>query len=196
MIKPDHDFSCGAVAMIALLNDDDQQNFIQQQLFSSIGQKDGPASFIDRQKVLNELDIQAQGYAISLHRLQQLQIPVISAINQDFVRLTHPSLGQKMRSVHPLKRIWLTHAIDGTKGKILLIVPKEVVLETPKNLVFFRTSQKFIAVDIFDHLRCSSIAPDMIFYDVTQKKSGIESQYLNESSNRFIDDKSLLNLLN
>lgn len=139
VVKQDLDFSCGAASIATLLNGYYNQKVTEEEVLKIMDKGDLMASFDDMQKALNKLGFQAKGYAVSLDTLEKLKIPVIayikhrkndhftviSGINNNFVRISDPSLGQRTLSTYQFKEMWETRADDHLKGKILVILPKD-----------------------------------------------------------------------
>lgn len=152
IIKQDLDFSCGSASIATLLNGYYNQKITEEDVLKIIDKGDFMASFDDMQRALNQLGFEAKGYAVSLETLQKLKIPVIayikhrkndhftvvSGINDRFVRISDPSLGQRTLSIHQFKEMWETRADDHLKGKVLVILPKE----QSTNLKFFTKDVK------------------------------------------------------
>ena len=137
VVKQDLDFSCGAASIATLLNGYYNQKVTEEEVLKIMDKGDLMASFDDMQKALNKLGFQAKGYAVSLDTLEKLKIPVIayikhrkndhftviSGINNNFVRISDPSLGQRTLSTYQFKEMWETRDDDRLKGKILVILP-------------------------------------------------------------------------
>lgn len=139
IVKQDLDYSCGSASIATLLNNYYNQNVTEDEVLKIIDKGDLMASFDDMQRALNQLGFQAKGYAVSLETLKTLKIPVIayikhrkndhftviSGINNDFVRISDPSLGKKVLSTYQFQEMWETRADNHLKGKILVILPKD-----------------------------------------------------------------------
>ncbi|PCN59276.1 C39 family peptidase [Acinetobacter sp. YT-02] len=139
IVKQDLDFSCGAASIATLLNGYYNQRTTEQQVLKIMDKGDLIASFDDMQKALNTLGFEAKGYAVSLETLKKLKIPVIayikhrkndhftviSGINDHFVRVSDPSLGQRILNIHQFKNMWETRSDKHLKGKVLIILPKD-----------------------------------------------------------------------
>jgi len=147
IVKQDLDYSCGSASIATILNGYFQQNVSEKEVLEIINKGDYMASFDDMQKALNQLGFESKGYAVSLHTLQKLKIPVIayikhrnndhftviSGINDNFIRISDPSFGQRILSTQQFKDMWETRADSHFKGKILIIIPKN----QPINSDFF-----------------------------------------------------------
>ena len=142
-----------------ILNGYYNQKVTEEEVLKIMDKGDLMASFDDMQKALNKLGFQAKGYAVSLDTLEKLKIPVIayikhrkndhftviSGINNNFVRISDPSLGQRTLSTYQFKEMWETRADDHLKGKILVILPKD----QSSNSTFF--SKDSCGSRILDH---------------------------------------------
>lgn len=152
IIKQDLDFSCGAASIATLLNGYYNQKVTEKEVLKIMDKGDLMASFEDMQKALDKLGFQAKGYAVSLETLQKLKIPVIayikhrksdhftviSGINDNFVKISDPSLGQRVLSRYQFQEMWETRADNHLKGKVLVILPKG----QSSNLDFFTRDVK------------------------------------------------------
>lgn len=139
IVKQDLDYSCGSASIATILNGYYNQKVTEEEVLKIIDKGDLMASFDDMQRALDQLGFQAKGYAVSLETLKQLKIPVIayirhrkndhftviSGINENFVRISDPSLGKITLSTHQFKEMWETRADDNLKGKILVVLPKD-----------------------------------------------------------------------
>lgn len=156
IVKQDLDYSCGSASIATILNGYYNQKVTEEEVLKIIDKGDLMASFDDMQRALDQLGFQAKGYAVSLETLMQLKIPVIayikhrkndhftviSGINENFVRISDPSLGKRMLSTHQFKEMWETRADDYLKGKILVILPKDQT----SNSAFFTKDVKQPAI--------------------------------------------------
>ncbi|MCR0012453.1 C39 family peptidase [Acinetobacter baumannii] len=139
IVKQDLDFSCGAASIATLLNGYYNQKVTEEEVLKIMDKGDMMASFDDMQKALDKLGFRAKGYAVSLETLEKLKIPVIayikhrkndhftviSGINNNFVRISDPSLGKRVLSTYQFQEMWETRADNHLKGKILVILPKD-----------------------------------------------------------------------
>lgn len=139
IVKQNLDFSCGAASIATLLNGYYNQKVTEEEVLKIMDKGDMMASFDDMQKALDKLGFRAKGYAVSLETLEKLKIPVIayikhrkndhftviSGINNNFVRISDPSLGKRVLSTYQFQEMWETRADNHLKGKILVILPKD-----------------------------------------------------------------------
>lgn len=140
--KQDLDFSCGAASIATLLNGYYKKSVTEEDVLKIMHKEDMMASFDDMHKALNKLGFQSKGYAISLETLIKLKIPVIayikhrnndhftvvSGINENFVRISDPSLGRKTLSIQQFKKMWETRTDENFKGKILVILSNDQLI--------------------------------------------------------------------
>ncbi|MGR2920495.1 C39 family peptidase [Acinetobacter sp. 1125_18A] len=138
IIKQNLDFSCGAASIATLLTGYYNKKITEEEVLKMMDKGDLMASFDDMQKTLDKLGFQSKGYAVSLETLQSLKIPVIayikhrksdhftviSGIDHNFVRISDPSLGQRVLSKYQFQEMWETRSDDHLKGKILVIILK------------------------------------------------------------------------
>ena len=137
--KQDLDFSCGAASIATLLNGYFQQNVTEQQVLKIMDKGDLRASFDDMQRALGVLGFESKGYAVSFDTLKTLKLPVIvyikhrktdhfsviRGINDEFIQLADPSLGQVTLSKYQFLEMWNTRKDHIYTGKILAILPKQ-----------------------------------------------------------------------
>lgn len=138
IVKQDLDYSCGAASVATLLNNFFYQNTTEEQILNIIDKGDLKASFLDMQKALTTLGFQSQGLAVSYDTLRTLKIPVIvyikhrktdhfsvlRGINENFVWLADPSLGNRILTKHQFIEMWHTRDDKILSGKILAVIPQ------------------------------------------------------------------------
>lgn len=138
IVKQDLDYSCGAASVATLLNNFLYQNTTEEQILNIIDKGDLKASFLDMQKALTTLGFQSQGLAVSYDTLRTLKIPVIvyikhrktdhfsvlRGINENFVWLADPSLGNRILTKHQFIEMWHTRDDKILLGKILAVIPQ------------------------------------------------------------------------
>lgn len=138
IVKQDLDYSCGAASISTLLNNFFYQKTTEEQILKIMDKGDLKASFLDMQKALNTLGFQSQGLAVSYDTLTTLKIPVIvyikhrktdhfsviRGINEEFVLLADPSLGNRILTKHQFIEMWHTRDDKVLSGKILVIMPQ------------------------------------------------------------------------
>lgn len=138
IVKQDLDYSCGAASISTLLNNFFYQKTTEEQIIKLMDKGDLKASFLDMQKALNTLGFQSQGLAVSYDTLKTLKIPVIvyikhrktdhfsviRGINEEFVWLADPSLGNRILTKYQFMDMWQTRDDKVLSGKILVIMPQ------------------------------------------------------------------------
>lgn len=138
IVKQDLDYSCGAASISTLLNNFFYQKTTEEQILQLMDKGDLKASFLDMQKALNTLGFQSQGLAVSYDTLTTLKIPVIvyikhrktdhfsviRGINDEFVWLADPSLGNRILTKYQFMDMWQTRDDKVLSGKILVIMPQ------------------------------------------------------------------------
>lgn len=147
IVKQDLDFSCGAASIATLLNGYYNKKITEQEVLRIMDKGDFMASFNDMQQALKKLGFESKGYAVSLDTLKKLKIPVIayikhrksdhftviSGVNDNFVRISDPSLGQRTLTIQQFKEMWETRSDKKLKGKFFVILTKDQA----SNLAFF-----------------------------------------------------------
>lgn len=137
IVKQDLDYSCGSASIATILNGYFQKNVTEKEILDIINKGDSMASFEDMQRALNNLGFENKGYAVSIDTLKKLKIPVIvyikhrnndhftviSGINDNFIRISDSSFGQRILSIKQFKDIWETRKDDKLRGKILVVFP-------------------------------------------------------------------------
>ncbi|MFT0692843.1 C39 family peptidase [Acinetobacter bereziniae] len=137
IVKQDLDYSCGSASIATILNGYFQKNVTEKEILDIINKGDSMASFEDMQRALNNLGFENKGYAVSIDTLKKLKIPVIvyikhrnndhftviSGINDNFIRISDSSFGQRILSIQQFKDIWETRKDDKFRGKILVVFP-------------------------------------------------------------------------
>lgn len=138
IVKQDLDYSCGASSITTLLNNFFYQNTSEEQILKIMDKGDLKASFLDMQNALTTLGFQSQGLAVSYDTLKTLKIPVIvyikhrktdhfsviRGINDNFIWLADPSLGNRVLSKQQFIKMWHTRNDNILSGKILAIIPQ------------------------------------------------------------------------
>lgn len=138
IIKQDLDYSCGAASIATLLNNYFYQNTTEEQILAIMDKGDLKASFLDMQRALTTLGFNSQGLAVSYDTLKTLKAPaivyikhrktdhfsVIRGINENFVWLADPSLGNRVLSKEDFIKLWHTREDKILSGKILAVIPK------------------------------------------------------------------------
>lgn len=138
IVKQDLDYSCGAASIATLLNNYFYQNTTEEQILAIMDKGDLKASFLDMQRALTTLGFNSQGLAVSYDTLKTLKAPaivyikhrktdhfsVIRGINENFVWLADPSLGNRVLSKEDFIKLWHTRNDKILSGKILAVVPK------------------------------------------------------------------------
>ncbi len=113
IVKQDLDYSCGSASIATILNGYFQKNVTEKEILDIINKGDSMASFEDMQRALNNLGFENKGYAVSIDTLKKLKIPVIiyikhrnndhftviSGINDNFIRISDSSFGQRILSI-------------------------------------------------------------------------------------------------
>lgn len=137
IVKQDLDYSCGSASIATILNGYFQKNVTEKEILDIINKGDSMASFEDMQRAFNNLGFENKGYAVSIDTLKKLKIPVIiyikhrnndhftviSGINDNFIRISDSSFGQRILSIQQFKDIWETRKDDKFRGKILVVFP-------------------------------------------------------------------------
>ncbi len=141
VVKQEFDNSCGAASLATLLNGFYGHNYSEKDVLNKI-QSDGVANFENLAHVAGVLGYKSGGVIISFDELSKLSVPAIAYLNyrgQDHftvisgvskagnVRVADPSWGNRKFRPHQFKKMWETvHESGKPKGKILLIVPRDV----------------------------------------------------------------------
>lgn len=139
IVKQDLDYSCGAASVATLLNQFFYQNITEEQILKIMDKGDLKASFLDMQKALNKLGYNSQGLAVSYNTLSSLKAPVIvyikhrktdhfsviRGINEQFIWLADPSLGNRILSKEQFLEVWQTRNDPLLAGKILVVIPHQ-----------------------------------------------------------------------
>lgn len=148
--KQDKDFSCGAASIATVLSEFYNRPTTEQEVLNALDKGDNKASFADMEKALPQFGFKGVGLATSWEQLTDLQIPVIlyvkqrkqdhftviSGITKTHVKISDPSLGNRILTRGQFKEIWETRDEKGFEGKMLAILPLENT--TPeKNETFF-----------------------------------------------------------
>lgn len=162
LIKQNLDYSCGAASIATILTKYYKRPITEKrvlELLVNVTKKKGAASFADMQKILPELGFKGIGLATSWEQLLNLKIPVLayvkqrkqdhftvlSGINKTHVKLSDPSLGNRILTRGQFKKIWETRDQKGFEGKMLAIIPLEKHLKDYVDKKFF-TSPKFSSI--------------------------------------------------
>ncbi len=150
VVKQDLDYSCGAASLATVLREFYGVEVTEQAIIDRM-EKDGAASFADLAEVAKTYGFDARGVALSFDKLRTLKIPaiaylhhrgddhfsVIRGIGQDGrVWLGDPSWGNRQFSRHRFLQMWETRDDPVLKGKILLVVPKEMTGTKPDSSFF------------------------------------------------------------
>ncbi len=155
VVRQDKDFSCGAASIATVLSEFYNRPTTEQEILSTLDNGDNKASFADMEKALPQFGFKGVGLATSWEQLTDLQIPVIlyvkqrkqdhftviSGITKTHVKISDPSLGNRILTRGQFREIWETRDEKGFEGKMLAILPLEGNL-TAKNETFF-TPPKF-----------------------------------------------------
>lgn len=138
IVKQDLDFSCGAASLATLLTQYFNRPTTEAQMLMLMNNQTLKASFLDMQKALKTLGYQSMGLALSYDKLKTLNHPVIvyikhrktdhfsviRGINEDFVWLADPSLGNRILTKAQFIDLWHTRADKTWAGKILVVLPQ------------------------------------------------------------------------
>ncbi len=152
IVKQDLDFSCGAASLATILNAFYKQQLTEQALLIAMDAGTGAASFDDMVRALPQFGFRATGYAASFTQLAQLKRPVIlylkyrkqdhftvmRGINQDYVWLADPSLGNRRYTKAQFLEMWDTRSDAQLKGKFLAVLPLHISTDV-YNFGFFET---------------------------------------------------------
>lgn len=139
VVKQNKDYSCGAASIATLLTEYYHRPTSEKEvltLLTKVANKEGRTSFSDMKRILPDLGFRGLGIATSWEQLIKLKIPVIvyvrhrkqdhftviSGISGKKVRLSDPSLGNRIFTRGQFKKIWETRE-KGLKGKMLAILP-------------------------------------------------------------------------
>lgn len=145
IVKQDLDYSCGAASVATLLNNYFYQKTTEEQILNIMDKGELKASFLDMQKALATLGFRAQGLAVSYDTLKTLKAPVIvyvkhrkndhfsviRGINERFVWLADPSLGNRILSKEQFIQMWHTRDDPLLSGKILAVMPHQGQITNP-----------------------------------------------------------------
>jgi predicted double-glycine peptidase len=140
VVKQNLDYSCGASSIATILTEYYKRPTTEKEVLNLLiktAKKKGAASFADMQNILPSLGFKGLGLAASWTQLQALKIPVLiyvkqrkqdhfsvlSGIDKNYVKLSDPSLGNRILTRGQFKAIWETRKQKGLKGKILAIIP-------------------------------------------------------------------------
>ncbi|QQZ27529.1 C39 family peptidase [Thiothrix subterranea] len=154
VVKQDKDYSCGAASIATLLTEYYQRPTTEQEvlkLFIDVTGNDDAASFADMEAILPKLGFKGMGLATSWEQLLALKIPVIvyvrqrkedhfsvlSGISDDKVKLSDPSLGNRILTRGQFKEIWETREEQGLEGKMLAVLPQDKTLAQQADGSFF-----------------------------------------------------------
>lgn len=139
VVKQDLDYSCGAASIATLLSGYYQRPTTEEEVLKLLAKDGNRASFADMQRILPSLGFKGIGLATSWEQLRSLKLPVIvfvrqrkedhftvlKGINDDYVSLADPSLGNRILTRQQFKDIWETRDQPGLEGKMLAILPLE-----------------------------------------------------------------------
>ncbi|MCU7937671.1 MAG: peptidase C39 bacteriocin processing [Candidatus Thiodiazotropha sp. (ex Dulcina madagascariensis)] len=142
VVKQDLDYSCGAASIATILTEYYQRPTTEQEVLELLLKVNGQeirASFDDMQVILPELGFRGVGLATGWEQLTKLKIPVIlyvlqrkqdhftvvSGIDEERVRLSDPSLGNRILTRGQFRQIWETRLDEGLEGKLLAILPMD-----------------------------------------------------------------------
>lgn len=138
IVKQDLDYSCGAASVATILNNVFYQDTTEEQLLDLMDKGNLRASFADMQRALKVLGFQSQGLSLSFETLTTLKIPVIvyvkhrntdhfsviRGINDDFIWLADPSVGNRILNKAQFLAMWQTQNHTDF-GKALVIIPNK-----------------------------------------------------------------------
>lgn len=160
IVKQELDYSCGAASIATILkyfyNFDTSEREVLKSLNiyanSEIAKSNG-YSFSSMKKGVANLGFRAEGYSTSFDQLSKLKIPVIvylryrgrnhfsvlTGINENFISLADPSLGNITLSKYDFLRRWESTDNSDFNGKMFVIFPQN---NTEKNSNFFNGAVK------------------------------------------------------
>ncbi len=156
VVKQDKDYSCGAASIATVLTEYYRRPTTEEEvldLLVKVARNKGRASFADMEAILPRLGFKGVGLATSWEQLTALQIPVIvyvrqrkedhfsviSGISGDKVKLSDPSLGNRILTRGQFKEIWETREEQGLEGKMLAVLPQDKTLAQDADGSFFVT---------------------------------------------------------
>lgn len=154
LVKQDKDYSCGAASIATVLSEYFRRPTTEDEvlkLLVDVAQNEGRASFADMEAILPKLGFKGVGLATSWEQLIALKIPVIvyvrqrkedhftviSGISDDKVKLSDPSLGNRILTRGQFKAMWETRNQPGLEGKMLAILPLDKTLAQDADGGFF-----------------------------------------------------------
>lgn len=162
IIKQDQDFSCGAASIATVLTEFYNRPTTEEEVLAALGKTDYRASFADMEKALPKFGFKGIGIATSWEQLIELQIPVIlyvkqrkqdhftviSGISNTHVKISDPSLGNRILTRGQFKEIWETRGEERYEGKMLAILPLENNPIVKDETFFFAPKFSHIPTDI------------------------------------------------
>ena len=140
VVKQTLDYSCGVASVATILNEFYGHALTEQDVLDAMA-KDGASSFQDLASVVAQYGFKGRGIALSFEDLKKLEIPavaylqyrgedhfsVIRGVRSDgIVHLADPSWGNRQFTQHQFRKMWETREDSEAKGKILLIIPREL----------------------------------------------------------------------
>ncbi len=154
VVKQDLDYSCGAASIATVLSEYYQRPTTEAEvlkLLVEVAHNKDRASFADMEAILPRLGFKGVGLATSWEQLTDLKIPVIvyvrqrkedhftviSGISEDKVKLSDPSLGNRILTRGQFKAMWETREEQGLEGKVLAVLPLNKTLAQNADGSFF-----------------------------------------------------------
>lgn len=153
VIKQKFDFSCSAASIATLLNGYYGKNITEEDVLKQMNIQGSKASFDDMARVLDSFGFYGIGVALSFEQLTQLKIPaiiftkhrktehfsVITGVNDKYIRVADPSLGNVHYAKNQFLQMWETRQHELLKGKVLIILPKKNSPQAIVHASFFKT---------------------------------------------------------
>ena len=154
VVKQTKDFSCGAASIATVLTyyygRVTTENEILN-LLNEVSDTQGVISFAHMELILPILGFKGIGLATSWNQLVELKIPVIvyvrhrkqdhftviSGIGDKRVKLSDPSLGNRILTRGQFKKIWETRDEKDLEGKMLAILPIDKEIANNADEFFF-----------------------------------------------------------
>jgi len=166
IVKQNKDYSCGAASIATLLTMYYRRSTTEGeilQLLEKVARQEGLASFADMERILQRIGFKGIGLAASWEQLIKLKIPVVvyvkhrkqdhftvvSGIDDKRVKLSDPSLGNRILTRGQFKKMWETRREDGLEGKMLAVLPldKEIAKNADGSF-FVRPSSSRLTEDL------------------------------------------------
>lgn len=141
VVKQALDYSCGAASVATILNEFYGFSLTEKDILDAMDQ-DGTASFEDLANIVRQYGFKGGGIALSFKDLTRLTIPAIAYLkyrgedhfsvlrgirSDGVVHLGDPSWGNRQFTQYQFRKLWETRQDNEAKGKILLIIPNDLI---------------------------------------------------------------------